>query len=690
VGLIWIDTETTGLDPYCDTVCTGIGWVVGSGEVGFIDPRTCDTHADEYRSTMHSVGDHLVPPLPPEYPTDQFQGLLTASTPVYYNAQFDIQILECSGFKHPPQFHDVMIMAKVVEPGNMNYGLKVIAKKYLGDKAVEELDEIKAWLKKANKGVWERWIAKELDNLIKVACPHCGVMPLRSCHGGVMQKEHPGRMKEGCPRCGAKGEEPCYKVVGKGIHKKREELALLKKVYLRPPPRLQVQGDAPYDLRERYCIKDVVLTAKLFWMFWTALKGSPTLMRAYGSEMEAIYPLIDMQRVGLKVDLDKVKVAGPLATKAMDKIERFVWMKVGEKFNLKSTKQIVKVMYGKGLADRYSKTGEPSADREALHRSKHPLSPYLLRYRDLSKFVNTYLHELAGFADEGGRIHGYFRSMGADATGRTSSDRPNLQNLSAGRRGRASQVRKYVIPTKGYNFVMLDWSQQEARVMAWLAQENTMLGIFRRKEDIHVESAKWLFETDKPQKWQRQIAKTANYLIQYGGQYDKLRSTYYKMTGNRVLLRHAKVWFDRYHRKFPGVKQYAALLVREVRRNKGVWTSFGRFLKVQPFMTHAAINYVVQGTCASILKRAVVRQWRYLGRLYGGVPVTQWPCRQVAVVHDEVIFEVKPSEMWVVPHLVECMGDNPEIGIPLPVDASWSSYSWGDKGPLQLQRVDRG
>ncbi len=233
-------------------------------------------------------------------------------------------------------------------------------------------------------------------------------------------------------------------------------------------------------------------------------------------EMEsALLPILaHMESTGVRIDLEKLADIGVRIKSDIIARETEIYELVNEPFNINSPKQIQEVLFGKlGIKPaKKNKTGY-SVDTEVLEEiaKEYDIARLILEYRSLSKLQSTYVEALAKIADKKtGRIHTTYNQIGA-ATGRMSSENPNLQNIPTGV-GYASEIKACFIPSEGNIFLVADYSQIELRVLAWLSEDRFLCEAFEQNEDIHARTARFLFpDQEKITSEQRRVAKTVNF-----------------------------------------------------------------------------------------------------------------------------------------------------------------------------------
>lgn len=389
--------------------------------------------------------------------------------------------------------------------------------------------------------------------------------------------------------------------------------------------------------------------------------------------------LIDMERAGIYLDCYQL---GEITGKIQDQLEELetrIYDLAGGPFNLGSSQQLGRVLFERlGLPrQRKTKTGY-STDVKTLEalRDSHPIVRHLLAHRELSKLMSTYLLALPPLVDPATeRLHTTFNQT-VTATGRLSSSDPNLQNIPV-RTAMGAQIRECFKAQPGFVFVVADYSQIELRIMAHLSGEPTLLESFRRGEDIHARTAAEVFglAEDEVDKAHRGYAKAVNFGIMYG-------ISAFGLSQNLGIERErAADYIQRYFDRLPRVKAFIEATIETAKRQGYVTTVFGRRRAIPEFMStdfqtrslgeRLAVNSVIQGTAADIIKLAMIRCH---SRLEDEFPAA----RLVLQVHDELVFEVPEAEAKAVEHaVVEEMTAaypmDPPLGVDTGIGPDWLS-----------------
>jgi DNA polymerase-1 len=391
-------------------------------------------------------------------------------------------------------------------------------------------------------------------------------------------------------------------------------------------------------------------------------------------ELPLVRILRAMEKAGSKLDTARLAEISARVKAEADELEREIFELTGEEFMLGSPKQLEEVLFGKlGLSrKRRGKTGY-STDARVLQaiRDEHPVIPKIERWRELTKLAQTYLDALPLLLGPDGRLHTTFNQTAA-TTGRLSSNNPNLQNIPI-RTELGREIRACFIAESGNLLVSADYSQVELRLLAHIAGEEALKEIFRRGEDVHTATACRVFNVapDQIDPGMRSKAKMINYGIVYGlsafGMADRLD----------IPQEEADEFIQRYMAGFPAVQRFIEETIEQGTEHGYVSTLFGRRRQVPELRARRwdlrkqgerfAVNMVIQGTAADIMKVAMVRCDRALGEL-------DLQSRLILQIHDELLFEGPADEAEQVAELARAqMTAAFEIDPPLAVDVGIGS-----------------
>jgi DNA polymerase I len=388
-------------------------------------------------------------------------------------------------------------------------------------------------------------------------------------------------------------------------------------------------------------------------------------------ELPLVAVLAAMERVGLKLDAERLAEVGAGFGERIEKLESEIFELAEEEFTIGSPQQVGRILFEKlGLTrKRRGKTGF-STDARVLAqiRDEHPIVEKIEHWRELTKLKSTYLDTLPDLIDpETGRVHTTF-NQAATTTGRLSSTNPNLQNIPI-RTEIGRPVRACFVAEEGWRLLSADYSQVELRVLAHVADEEVLKDVFRAGDDVHAATAAEVFEIERDEVdvGQRSKAKMVNFGIVYGltgfGLADRLN----------IPRKEGEEFVARYLERFPAVRAFREQVIERAQEEGYVTTLMGRRRSIPELRSgnpntrrlgeRLAVNTVIQGTAADIIKVAMVRCWHAL-RETGG------ETRLVLQIHDELLFEGPPGEMEAAAELVqrEMCAAYP-LDPPLEVDA---------------------
>jgi DNA polymerase I len=421
-----------------------------------------------------------------------------------------------------------------------------------------------------------------------------------------------------------------------------------------------------------YAVEDADVTYQLKEVFAPRLINEGLKDLAENIEMPLVTVLADIERTGVIVDEENLKsITGQLREDILT-LEKEIYDLAGTEFNISSPKQLGDILFIRMKLDdkaRVTKTKQFVTNEEILQRiaNKHPIIGKVLEYRGLKKLLSTYVEALPLLINKKtGRIHTSFNQAVA-ATGRLSSNNPNLQNIPV-RDERGREIRKAFVPAEGHLFFSADYSQIELRLMAHLSKDNNMIADFLSGNDIHAATASKIFNVDIKDvtREMRSRAKTANFGIIYGISSFGLSE---RLTIGRS---EAKELIDGYFRSYPGVKIYMDESIKKARDLGFVTTMFGRKRYTRDIHSRNqvvrgnaernAINAPIQGTAADIIKIAMIR-------IYDRLIKENLKAKMILQVHDELIFEVVPAELEKLKGIVLAeMSGAAALDVPLKVD----------------------
>lgn len=393
-------------------------------------------------------------------------------------------------------------------------------------------------------------------------------------------------------------------------------------------------------------------------------------------EMPLVFTLADMEKEGIAIDAAALKAYGEKLAIRIVELEKQIYEKAGEEFNINSPRQLGVILFEK-LEMPYgkkTKTGYSTA-AEVLERlaPDYPIVDEILEYRQLTKLKSTYADGLANYIAEDGRIHTSFNQT-ITATGRLSSTEPNLQNIPM-RIELGRLIRKAFLPKEGFIFMDADYSQIELRVLAHMSGDEKLIEAYRLAQDIHRITASQVFHIpfEEVTDLQRRNAKAVNFGIVYG------ISSFGLSQDLSISKKEAAEYIDRYFETYPKIKAFLEGLVTEAKEKGYVTTMFGRRRPVpelassnfmqRSFGERVAMNSPIQGTAADIIKIAMIR-------VHDRLLEEALKSRLILTVHDELLIETAIEEKEKVNRILEEeMHSAADLHVTLEIDAH-SGQNW--------------
>jgi DNA polymerase-1 len=424
-----------------------------------------------------------------------------------------------------------------------------------------------------------------------------------------------------------------------------------------------------------------VLGDRARWLvrYWTqaaAELDERALRRIYDEIERPLVPVLaTMERHGIRVEPARLEAFARELERDLDNLTREIHALAGEPFAIASPKQLGQILFEKLKlpALRRTKTGY-STDADVLTELGlgHPLPAKVLEHRTLSKLKGTYADALPQLVNPAtGRIHTTFNQLVA-ATGRLSSQDPNLMNIPI-RTELGRRIRQAFVPEAGWRFVAADYSQIELRILAHMSGEPAIIESFRRGEDIHTRTASEVFKVapERVTPLQRTIAKSANFAILYGV------SAFGLSQATKIDQKEAQRYINEYFALHPLVRAFIDRTLAEGRERGYVTTLLGRRRYLPDLRSNnpvargaaerMAMNAPVQGTASDMIKIAMVRLHRALRE-------RRLASRMLLQVHDELLFESPPHEVEAVAALArEIMESALPLAVPVVVDVKTGS-----------------
>ena len=363
-------------------------------------------------------------------------------------------------------------------------------------------------------------------------------------------------------------------------------------------------------------------------------------------ENKLIPVLAKMELEGIKVDLKYFETYKIELQEKIKKLEEEIYLLAGEKFNIGSPKQLAEILFEKLEIEpvKKTKTGYSTDVEvlEALALREISIAEKLLEYRSYAKLLSTYVEPLPKLVDENSRIHTTFNQNGT-STGRLSSTNPNLQNIPS-KTEEGMKIRKGFVSKEGYSFISFDYSQIELRVLAELSKDENLVHAYSKDKDLHDLTARRLFyktEEEEVTREERSIAKVINFSILYG------KTPFGLSKELKIPMAEAKIYINTYFEQYPKVRTFLNDVLESARLNGFVETLYGtrRYISginssnknLQAQAERMAVNTVVQGTAANILKVVMIELYKTLK--------DKTDIKMLLQVHDELIFEVKDESI---------------------------------------------
>ena len=465
----------------------------------------------------------------------------------------------------------------------------------------------------------------------------------------------------------------------------RHNMDILAETYLNYSPKsitelIGKKGINQWSMREvsiedqtEYAVEDADITFQLKSHFEKEMIRTKTLELFSNVEIPLVEVLTDMECEGVNLDTKFLKELSKVLLKDIKSLENLIHNEAGVDFNLASPKQLGSVLFDElKLVEKpkKTKTGQYSTSEDVLSSlaKEHKIISNILDWRSLQKLQNTYVDALPNeINNKSGRIHTIYNQAVA-ATGRLSSNNPNLQNIPV-RTERGQQVRKaFIARDENHLLLAADYSQIELRIIAALSKDEGMLSAFKNREDIHAATAAKVFNVnlDKVNREQRSNAKTINFGIIYGvSAFGLSQQTNLSRTESKELI-------EAYYSTYPMLRSYIHEQIDFARDNGYVSTILGRrrYLKdinsqnaiLRSSAERNAVNAPIQGSAADIIKLAMIAIQKRLKS-------ENKNSKMILQVHDELVFDVPKHEIDQIKILIkEEMENAYKLEVPLVVD----------------------
>ena len=423
----------------------------------------------------------------------------------------------------------------------------------------------------------------------------------------------------------------------------------------------------------KYACEDADITFRLKRIFDKEIRKLKMTELFNKVETPLILVLSNIEKNGVKIDTNFLSKMSNELEKQITKVQKIIFKEAGEEFNISSPKQLGIILFDKLKIDenpKKTKSGQYSTGEDILSKlsKKNKIVEQILNYREFKKLRSTYVDALPLMISKNdGLIHTDY-AQAVTATGRLSSNKPNLQNIpiktDLGRKTRCA-----FIPRKNSNFILAaDYSQIELRIIADFSGDEAMINAFNDKQDIHSTTAAKVFgvELDNVTSDMRRRAKEVNFGIIYG-------ISAFGLSQNLNIPRsEAKDIIDSYFDKFSKVKDYMSKSIQEAKEKKYVTTLLGRrrYLRdidsrnytLRGFAERNAINTPIQGTAADIIKLAMVKIYKWINK-------ENLKSKMIMQVHDELVFDVEKDELEIFQSKVKTIMEGVvDMKIPLSVD----------------------
>ncbi|WP_415060332.1 DNA polymerase I [Flavobacterium sp.] len=466
----------------------------------------------------------------------------------------------------------------------------------------------------------------------------------------------------------------------------RHNMDVLSETYLKYSPKsietlIGKKGKNQKSMRDvnleeikEYAAEDADITFQLKEIFSPILDKAETKKLFDEIEIPLIPVLAAMESEGIRLDVDFLKKMSVDMQKDITEFEQKIYETAGEKFNLASPKQLGDILFDKlkigGAKQKKTKTGQYATGEEVLSYlvNEHQIVKDILEWRQMVKLQSTYIDALPNQVDpKTQRVHTDYMQTVA-ATGRLSSNNPNLQNIPI-RTERGRLIRKaFIARDENYTLVSADYSQIELRIIAALSGEENMIKAFQNNEDIHKSTAAKVFNVplEEVTKEQRSNAKTVNFGIIYGV------SAFGLSNQTNLSRKESAELIDAYYATYPKLKAYMANQVDFAREHGYVQTVLGRrrYLKdinsanamVRSGAERNAVNAPIQGSAADIIKIAMIN-------IHQKLTSENWQSKMLLQVHDELVFDVHNSELEKIQPMIKHEMENAfKLNVPLDVE----------------------
>ena len=422
-----------------------------------------------------------------------------------------------------------------------------------------------------------------------------------------------------------------------------------------------------------YACEDADITFQLKQILEPEIQKPHLYHLFYEMEMPLVTVLKDIEQEGIAIDTAALDQFSKELDVRITELDKEILSAAGETFNIDSPKQLGEILFEKlkiSAKAKKTKTGQYATSEDILqkHEHDHPIIPMILEYRQLRKLKSTYVDPLPTLCDKiDGRIHTNFMQT-VTATGRLSSNNPNLQNIPV-RTAKGREIRRaFVARSADFQLMAVDYSQIELRIIAALAEDQNMIEAFKNGHDIHAATAAKVFHTtiSEVTREQRSAAKAVNFGIIYG------QSAFGLAQNLQISRTEAKQIIDAYFEQYPSIRSYMDKVIAQAREHGYVETIMKRrrYLPdihsanavVRGFAERNAINAPIQGSAADIIKMAMVA-------VHEAMSKANLKSKMILQVHDELVFDVHHDEKEQLQKLVkEAMESAVQLTVPMEVE----------------------
>jgi DNA polymerase I-like protein with 3'-5' exonuclease and polymerase domains len=712
--MIDFDVETTGLQPYSGNQHAFLYIFMGDD----LKPEAIPFDAREWREYQSKPHTMIATPLTEAHRRIQWwfdrakeEGIRA------WNSKFDRAWADQEGFDIPGDgmWHDGMLDAQAINE-NRSVALKSIAKELFGEDAADLQKQVHQWLNDENKR--RRKVEKDAEKAEANSLRIAYVQVTYSCDHTADTPPHLATSENGpCPQCGEDGVKGTKNRTRKATDEEKIAVIEEAKLYRREDGTFIHANfsDVPADLMNVYGMEDVILTRKAGDVHDQILMQKPDLKKVVEFEQGVMDALYAIEKRGLparpeeyrKLELEVIENLEDLEERVQslaDEGDRSVYLRElygkdnvevsedgrilsfkggDDTFNPNSTPKILAALKARGADLSYmsEKDGKVGADKDNLKAVDDELAAAILEFRSEYKVLTTYVRPMIGRHYESGlktykepfigpdnRIHANYRQVGA-RTGRMSCSDPNMQNQPRD----DLRLRYNIVADPGKVLVACDLSNIEMVLFAAYCGEGRLLDAVRRGEDLHMLTARMLGLRDRERaggyiESARQLGKTYNFSRIYGGGLRTIRRQF------RCSMDQARLLKKRFDDAYPEVQRLQHRIDYRLQDQGYIQDRLisGRRFRVDQRDSYKAVNYLVQGTAAALLKYAVVNLHR------DGVPM-------VALVHDEIVAHVDKSEAEEAQALIiKRMTEHPGLEGVVPLKAEGDIVNrWSDAKPMK-------